>query len=390
MKEIIQGKLNRVLITFIILVGAFLGITSIGYIIEVELLNELSYSYLDYLLYLLGYGSIDDSNIWFKVVFSISSLFVLTLFSSACTVTWLESRRTLKIDDSISIEKDANGDYIANVCLRSKAQSIYGAKVAVIINVESESFSEEAKIAYIPRKSYRYAKFKIGLNSVFYKHFKEILENRQEGTELVVAITYSDVLSGEEYTVFKKYTYANLKKKHPDFVFGTKDKTDTLLKSEFEKYITANHIDINLSNAKIIDSKSPERYSPEPQNAFSVCFEAEKEYNGGDFQMFCIPIDINDDWGVYYDMGAHLYIELDTINDINVFVEIKNDDGRTVNILENTKLNSDNRILEIDMTRYRRHTWENMKEVCFTVFFSHVRDENKKAEFTIKECAFHI
>ena len=73
MKEIVQGKLKRVIITFTILVLSFLGITGIGYLIEVELLNEAEYTYLDYLLYLLGYGSIDNSNIWFKIVFSICS-----------------------------------------------------------------------------------------------------------------------------------------------------------------------------------------------------------------------------------------------------------------------------------------------------------------------------
>ena len=90
MKEIMQGKLKKIIITFFTLVLVFLGITFVGYLIEVELLHDSGYSYLDYLLYILGYGSIDDSNIWFKVVFSIGSLFVFTLFSSACTVTWLE------------------------------------------------------------------------------------------------------------------------------------------------------------------------------------------------------------------------------------------------------------------------------------------------------------
>lgn len=390
MKEILIGKIKKTVITFLILVATFMLITFIGYIIEVEILNDLGYSYLDYLIYLLGYGSIDDSNVWFKVVFSISSLFLLALFSSACTVTWLESRRTIKVDNSIFIEKDSNGDYIANVCLKSKSQSIYGAKVTVIINIGNESFSEETEIAYIPQRSFRYAKFKIGLNSVFYKHFKEILENRPDGAEIVAAITYSDVLSGEEYRLFKKYTHSTDASKHPDFIFIYEHCNSSSLKSEFEEFIMCKKFDVSLKNAQIVDSKSPERYSPEQRNIFNVEFPTDNEYSNGDFKMLCVPIDINDDWVTYYEMKSTLKIELEDINDIDVLVEIKKDDGRVVNITEKTKLSSDNTLLEIDLTKYRKHTWENMKEICFTVFYSNVRDESKIANFTIKECAFHI
>lgn len=397
MKEIIQGKLSKILITFITLVCAFLEITFIGYIIEIELLKDMSYSYLDYLLYLLGYGSIDDSNIWFKVIFSISSLFVLTLFSSACTVTWLESRRTLKISDKIQITQNSDGDFCANVCLKSRKQSIYNAQVTAIMNIGIESYVEEVNIAYIPKKSYRLAAFNVGLNSVLYRHFKEILEGRSDGAELVLAVKYSDVLSGEEYTVFKKYTH-NCDINKSDFIFTSTNEyfekcvlnNEDALKKSFESFISSKQFSLNLENAQIIDSRSPERYKMQPQNRFCVEFSKEKSYNDGDFQMLCVPIDISDDWGVYYDMGGHIYIELDEINDIDVFIEIKKDDGREVILAENNKLSRENRILDVDMTRYRRHTWENMKEVCFTVFYSHVRDENKKAEFTIKDCSFHI
>ena len=397
MKEIMQGKLKKIIITFFTLVLVFLGITFVGYLIEVELLHDSGYSYLEYLLYLLGYGSIDDSNIWFKVVFSIGSLFVLTLFSSACTVTWLESRRTLKIDDKIIVEQNSDGDYTASICLRSHNQSIYNASVTAIMNVGRESYAEEISVAYIPKKQYRFATFNIGLNSVFYRHFKEILENRPNGAELVLAVKYSDVLSGEEYTVFKKYTH-NTDHSNSDFVFvrsldeydRKNISSDKDLQKTFERYIAAKSIPINLANAQIIDSRSSERYKLQSDNRFSVEFAKEKRYNDGDFQMLCIPVDVSDDWGIYYDMGAHLHIELEEINDIDVFVEIKNDDGRMVALAEDNMLSKENKVLDINLNGYRRHAWENMKEVCFTVFCSHVRDENKKAEFIIKECEFHI
>ena len=397
MNEIYKGKIIKTAKTFIILVVAFLGVTFMGYVIETQFFSSSAYTYLDYLLYLLGYGSIDDSNIWFKIAFSVGSLLVLTLFSSACTVTWLESRRTLKLKDSIVIHKNEDGDFVANLCLKSRAQSIYDAEVKLIINVGRESFSEVQNIAYIPRKNYRLACFDVKLNSVVYKHFKEVLENRYKGTELIVSVKYSDVLSGQEYTIFKKYSYAELGKKENDFVFANVDNYDAKnlvddieLKNEFKSFILSKKLDVNMQKAQIIDSTSPERLALNVSKIFDVEFDKSKSYNGGDFKMLCIPIDLDDDWGVYYDMDANLKIELEAINDIDVFVEIKKDDGRTLMLQENTKLSMENTVLDINLKSYRRNTWENMKEICFTVFYSNIRDENKKAQFTIKECAFEI
>lgn len=382
--------------TIIFLLIAFFGVTYLGYLFEVEFLKNSTYRFNEYLLYLLGYGSIDESDIGFKLVFSVGSLFVLTLFSSACTVTWLESRRSLKTSDTILIGHNENGDYIANICLKSTSQSIYNANVKVIINIGRESFYEDVDIAYIPRKSYRMASFDIKLNSVFYKHFKEILENRLNGSELIVAITYSDVLSGEEYTVFKKYCHSKISNNKRDFIFCAdiensdyKFKANDMdLQAEFESFILLKKIDVDMKKAQIIDCKSLERFPVDDTKTFDVIFEESKSYKEGDFQMLCTPIDIEEDWGVYYDMNAHLKIELAELNDIDVIVEIKKDDGRTLMLKENTKLSSDNLTLDIDLRNYRRNYWQNLKEVCFTVPYSNVRDIDKKARFVIKSFEF--
>ena len=90
MKEIKREKAKKFAITFSILVSIFLLTTLIGYIIEIKLIGDSTYSYIDYLVYLLGYGSLDNVNIWFRLFFSVGSLLALTVFSSECTVTWLE------------------------------------------------------------------------------------------------------------------------------------------------------------------------------------------------------------------------------------------------------------------------------------------------------------
>ena len=96
MKEISVSRPKRGTFVFGGFVLIFALATCIGYFVEVKWLNDLEYSYIDYLLYLLGYGDLENVNAGFKLFFSISSLIILTLFSSACTVTWLESKRILK------------------------------------------------------------------------------------------------------------------------------------------------------------------------------------------------------------------------------------------------------------------------------------------------------
>lgn len=388
MKEIKREKAKKFAITFSILVSIFLLTTLIGYIIEIKLIGDSMYSYIDYLVYLLGYGSLDNVNIWFRLFFSVGSLLVLTVFSSACTVTWLESRRILKLDNRIVISKNDEGDFVAKLRLSSKKRDIYGAKVSLVVNTNGKSFSEETELAYIPKNRFSDAVFSVGLNSVIYKHFSEFYKSPLNISELVATVTYSDMLSGTEFTVFEKFACKN----PSDFAFERasydENAQDGNIKEMFFDFIGQSKFDVDFSDAQILDSKCPGRTPYTENQCFNVNFTSSVDYNECDFQMLYMPVPEVTEWGVYHDMKCNFYINLSITEGTTVEVEIKKNDGSILNLGDKNRLTNENSSLTINLLEYKRSTWENIKELCFTVFYKDVKNSEKSAKIKVEECAF--
>lgn len=383
MKEIRIEKTKKIAIIFSILVSVFLLITLIGYIIEIKFLGDSMYSYIDYLVYLLGYGSLDNVNVWFRLFFSVGSLLALTLLSSACTVTWLESRRILKLENRIVISKNDEGDFVAKLRLSSKKRDIYGAKVSLVVNTYGKSFSEETELAYIPKNQFSDAVFTVGLNSVIYKHFSEFYKNPSNVSDLVATVTYSDMLSGTEFTVFEKFACKN----SSDFVFD-ENLQENNIKEIFLDFIRQSKFDVDFSNAQILDSKRPNRILYTENQCFNVNFTSNVDYNESDFQMLYMPVPEVTEWGAYYDMNCKFQIKLSITEGMTVEVEIKKNDGSILNLGDKNRLTSENSSLIINLLEYKRSTWENIKELCFTVFYKDVKNLEKSAKITVEECAF--
>lgn len=388
MKEIRKEKAKKFVITFSVLVSVFLFITLIGYVIEVKLIGDSIYSYIDYLVYLLGYGSLDSTNVWFRLFFSVGSLLALTLFSSACTVTWLESRRVLKLDNHITISKNDEGDFVAKLRLSSTKRDIYGAKVSLVVNINGKSFSEETELAYIPKNQYSDAVFTVGLNSVIYRHFSEFDRNPSNVSELVATVTYSDMLSGTEFTMFEKFACKN----PSDFVFeraaNDEDTQENIIRKTFFDFIGQSKFDVDFSLAQILDSKLPDRTPYTDNQCFNVNFASSVDYNEYDFQMLYVPVPEVTEWGAYHDMKCNFYIKLSITEGTTVEVQIKKNDGSILNLGVDNRLTSENSSLILKLSEYKRITWENIKELCFTVFYKNMKNPEKRAKIIVEECTF--
>ena len=389
MKEIKKERIKKIFITFGFVVLIFFVMTMLGYFIETKLFKDLRYSYHEYLLYLLGYGNLDNINIWFRVIFSICSLVALTYFSSACTVTWLESRRKLIIDNKIIITENGDGCFIAKLKVSSKKRDIYGAKISLIININGKSFSEITELAYIPKKHSSYAVFLVELNSVIYKYFNEFYNSSSDVSELVATVTYSDILSGTEYTIFEKFSCEN----QNSFVFGIEKNNENIFKEnkvreEFIDFIGKSKFDIDFSNAQILDSKLPDRIPYSKNHYFDVNFNQNVDYEDGDFQMLYIPIPEVTEWGIYHDMKCNFCVKLLITEGTTVELQIKKNDGSILNFEGSNRLTKENSSLLINLSDYKRNTWENIKELCFTVFYKDVTKIDKCAKIKIEECSF--
>lgn len=377
MKEVKKEKIKKIALILCIIVSMFLLATLIGYIIEIVFLGDATYSYIDYLLYLLGYGELDSVNIWFRLFFSIGSLVALTLFSSACTVTWLESRRILKLDNHITIAKDSDGTLLAKLRLNTPKRDIYGAQISLFVNINGKSFSETTSIAYIPKKQFADAIFPVELNSVIYKYFNESYRNNPNVSELIATVTYSDMLSGTEFTMFEKF-YCN----DPSaFVFEE-------VEEEFKKFISKTSFSVDFSSAELLDSKSPDRSRYSDLECFNVNFDSSADYLDGDFQMLYVPIPEVTAWGVFHDMGCSLNIKLSITEGATVEVQIKKNDGSILNCENSNRLTENDPSLTVELSKYKRNTWENIKELCFTVFYKDVNSPDKSAKIIVEDCSF--
>lgn len=387
MKEIVWNRFKRGTFIFGSFVLAFILATCLGYFIEVKWLNDLEYSYIDYLLYLLGYGDLEDVNAVFKLVFSISSLTILTLFSSACTVTWLESKRILVLDDHIVISRNDKSAYVASLQLTSRKRDVYGAKISAIVNVNGKAYSESTEIAYIPKNKSATANFEIGLNSVIYKHFYESHKRNPGVTELVITVAYSDIISGAEYTVCEKYS-CNDPSNFAFYENPNSTEKSTTTEEAFTEFIHQQQFDVNFDEAVRIDSKLFNRPKVKKSDRFDINFDTTVNYSDNDFQMLFIPIPEVSNWGVYHDMGCTFQIELLIADDIDITVEIKKSNGSILSLHCDNKLTQNASVLTVNLEDYRRDTWEDIRELCLTVFKRDVRSPNKEAQFFVKECGF--
>lgn len=387
MKEISWSRFRRGAFVFGGFVLIFALATCIGYFIEVKWLNDLEYTYNDYLLYLLGYGDLENVNTVFKLIFSIGSLTILTLFSSACTVTWLESKKNLVLSDHIVISKNDNNMFTAGLQLKSGKRDVFGAKVLAIVNVNGKAYSESTEVAYIPKNKCATANFEIGLNSVIYKHFYESHKRNPDVTELVITVAYSDIVSGAEYTVCEKYSCND----PSNFVFYENPNfTEKSVTTEeaFTEFIYQQQFDINFDEAVRIDSKLSNRPKVKKSDRFDINFNTTVNYGDNDFQMLFIPIPEVSNWGVYHDMGCMFQIELLIADDIDITVEIKKSNGSILPLHCDNKLTQNASVLTVNLGDYRRDTWEDIRELCLTVFKRDVRSQNKEAQFFVKECGF--
>ena len=84
-------------------------------------------------------------------------------------------------------------------------------------------------------------------------------------------------------------------------------------------------------------------------------------------------------------MKCNFYINLSITEGTTVEVEIKKNDGSLLNLGDKHRLTSENSSLRINLLEYKRSTWENIKELCFTVFYKDMKNPEKSAKIKVEE-----
>ena len=105
MKEFLKAawKILKIVLVFFLFLGV---IALVWYAIEIATLgkDETAVPFVDFILYLLGFGDVDSKDHYLQTAFSTLGLFAVTLLSSVFTVNLFDLRSKVKISPTIIIK----------------------------------------------------------------------------------------------------------------------------------------------------------------------------------------------------------------------------------------------------------------------------------------------
>lgn len=408
-------KIYRILKITGVFFAFLLSVSYIWFLIESAISPEINnVAYMDYLLYLLGYGELDIPDLFGKSFFSIIGLLSLTLLSSVFTVSLFDWRSKLILSDRIVVWDKNPTTHLASALLRCKQRDIYNIRINLIVHCEKDTYSEEYYIPLIPKNTSHFVDFEIAPGTALYKYLRLFLRTNNTKPVVIITATYTDISNAEEYTICQKYQYSD-NDKDSNIVFTNSSSLRgnyyqisqkvfdaiSLAQSneyanEMKLYVENNTFGIDLMQAKEINSENikidygstvEDGTIISAERAFNakVSFKKDKEYEPCDFGMICIKNPLGAAWQKYYDLNCSLEFKMKTSHDMSVTLELKRSDGYKV-IDTELKGTGEYENYSFDLSQYPREFFETVTELCFTAFYKDVKSEDLKGCFSVMDC----
>ena len=156
-------KIVRIILVF------FLSLAVIAlawYAIEMSSLQpgESAIPFIDFVLYLLGFGDLTLEDHYLQAVFSTLGLFAVTLLSSVFTVNLFELRSKVRIGSHLIIKSKRS----AKVELRAAGRDIYDLTAKLICKCGRDVTAEEQQFPFVAKKSSQELTFEIVPGSVIF------------------------------------------------------------------------------------------------------------------------------------------------------------------------------------------------------------------------------
>lgn len=415
------GKIIKIIIVFL---ASLVVISYVWYKFEISRLSDPSQAipFIDYVLYLLGYGEVEIDNHYSKTFFSVLSLFVLTLLSSVFTVNLFELRGKVKVGSKMLVWDKQNVHHFASIILKSGGKDVYNVKITLILSDGNKVKTEEKYIPFIPKRMPRIVDFKIAPGTVCYDYLRTIIKGSFNLPILLATVTYTDIDNGQEYTICKKYNYS--KDKNKGIVFDEKSSlacsyekisyslfnkiavNNSVIDTKTRAYIDNNSFLINLKQATPINASDIDiSYGYSSGNPNGVVFTSERAFKANvhmnnkdnyipeDFTMICVSRPLNGNWSAYYEMGCRLTFDCLVEGDISLTLELKYFDNETgeEKKYEQVFLNQNGfESYSLDLKKLKQDDLKNIKELCFTVFYKDVSSNNPTGSFTITNCMLEV
>ena len=346
--------------------------------------NEAN-SVIDYVLYLIGYGDLDMDDHYSLTVFSIISLFTLTLMSSVFTVSLFELRSKARLLPMIKISEE-NGEYTACAEIKTIGKDIYDVTAVLIAKIGEEIHSENLYFPYVPKKSVQRIKLSFDVGSPLYKYMRSSLEGNNETAPLIITLAYTDIEGGQEYKSCAKFNYS---RENGDFGYSHKELHDILI----DDYLLREEFPVDITKANAINDEDIS-ISFEKANAMRAVVDmtSHKDYELKSFVMACLSDFEDNDWRKFADLGYHLDLEYQVKGRMTVTLEFKYGDKNLKVYRQSLHPEGEFKhfslALNSEVVNYEELS--NIRELCFTVFYEDTDLEAHSGEFVIQNCALRL
>ena len=375
-------RILKIILTFF---ACLFAISLIWYIFESQKINSAEkIPFIDFVLYLIGYGDLDIYDHYSQTVFSVISLFTLTLMSSVFTVSLFEIRSKARLLPNINIT-ETNGIYTAEANLKTSGKDIYDVTATMIVKTDDDLLSEEIYIPFVARKSTQKIPLSFEVGSPLYKYMRAVLENKDSETPIIITLSYTDIESGQEYKSCGKFIYGGEKE---NFTYSHKE-----LAPDVKDYLVNKVVDLSLVTAEPINSEDIKLTFTKgglgrfDMNA-AVNMTTHQSYDPVSFVMACINDLPDTDWRKYADIGYALTFDYYVKGNMTVTMELKYGEGNTKVFRDKLRPSAKDQhyCLDLKSEKLNYESLANVRELCFTVFYKDTDPTSHKGNFTIKNC----
>ncbi len=388
-------KILKIILVFFL----FLGVIALAwYAIEIATLgkDETAVPFVDFVLYLLGFGDIDSKDHYLQTAFSTLGLFAVTLLSSVFTVNLFDLRSKVKISPKIIIKSKNQ----ALLKFNTTGKDVYNLTATLISKCGHDVTTEEQVFPFVAKKSPQELYFDIVPGTPIYKYLRAAFLKTDSEPQLILTISYTDVESGQEYSMAQKYQYAVENNQDIIFCDDGSEIHNPILEKAIRNRIEANTFFINLASiwpceAEDIDifygyQENEVVYTQKEAFSANVHMNSNRTYEPGTFTMAVTSDLLGNDWSIYYDLGCALKFDYKIEGDIAVTLELKYGTGDIIKYEQVLHPTNDFETFSLNIQKLNREELKNVKELCFTVFYKHVNPDAPMGDFVIKSCALEV
>lgn len=397
MKEVLKAvwRILKIVLVFFL----FLSMIAMAwYAIETAAVGkgEPAVPFVDFVLYLLGFGDVDSKDHYLQTAFSMLGLFAVTLLSSVFTVSLFDLRSKVRISPKIIIE----GKNRASLKLNTAGKDVYNLTATLIAKCGQDITTKEELFPFVPKKAIQKLNFEIAPGTPIYKYLRASYLKAELEPQLILAVSYTDIESGQEYTMAQKYQYSTGKIR--DILFSGDESChhNDSFEATIREYITGNTFEVNLASIRPCEAEDIDisygyqnpKYTISPKHAFraKVHMNSNRIYEPQTFTMAVTNDLLGNDWTIYYDLGCALKFDYMVDGDIAVTMELKYGVDKIIKHDNKLRPTSDFQTYALKLQQLNHEELRNVQELCFTVFHKDVNPEDPTGSFVIKNCVLEV